>query len=147
MISQFSPGHACPRPSGHRGSVNASAGQVERLFAGKQQQLGLAGMRRPGRLVLHQKIGRAAQISMLDMKGDLVGRQINLAAPFDHLQLHHHKLAMGECQQAVRDTQVDPGLNSGEMAVWDVLFQPFVQVRFRFQGHCLLPLRVLPQFA
>ena len=82
MTSQFSPGHACPRPSGHRRGVNAPAGQVDRLFAGKQQQLGLAGVRRPGRLVLHQKIGRAAQISVLDMEGDLVGRQIDLAAPF-----------------------------------------------------------------
>jgi len=84
---------------------------------------------------------------MFDVKGDLVGRQGNLAAAFDHLQLDHDKQAMRECQQTVRDAQVDPGLNPGEMGVWEVFSQAFVQVRFGFQCHHRPPLRVLPRSA
>ena len=60
-------------------------------------------MRRAGRVVLHQDIGRAAQVGMFDVKGNLMRRQIDLAAAFDHLELDHDKQAMRECQQAVRD--------------------------------------------
>ncbi len=84
---------------------------------------------------------------MLDVECNLVRRQVYLAAPFDHLQLDHHKHTMRECQQAIRDAQVDPGLNPGEMAAWEVFFQPLVQVRFRFQCHRLRPRQVLPRSA
>jgi len=104
-------------------------------------------MRRPGRLVLHQDVGRAAQVCMLNVKGDLVRGQVYLAAAFDHLQLDHHKHAVRECQQTIRNAQVDPGLNPGEMAAWEVFFQPLVQVRFRFQCHRLRPRLVLPRSA
>ncbi len=79
-------------------------------------------MRSPGRLVLHQNVSRAAQVRVLNVKSDLVRRQVYLASAFDHFELDHHKQAMRECQQAVRDAQVYPGLNPGEMAVWEVLF-------------------------
>jgi hypothetical protein len=59
---------------------------------------------------------------VLDVEGDLVRRQIDLAPALDHLEFHHDKVAMRECQQAVRDAQVNPGFNPGEMAVWEVLF-------------------------
>jgi hypothetical protein len=59
---------------------------------------------------------------VLDVEGDLVRRQVDLAAAFDDLELDQHEFPVRECQQAVRDAQVDPGLNPGEMAVWDVLF-------------------------
>jgi len=147
MFSELRPGHAGPRPPGQRGGIDAQGRQVNCLLSAKQQQFGLAGMRRAGRLVLHQDVGRAAQVSMFDVKGDLVGRQGHLAAAFDHLELDHDKQAMRECQQAVRDAQVDPGLNPGEMGVWEVFFQAFVQVRLRFQGHRFPPLRVLARSA
>ena len=147
MFSKFRPGHARPRPPGQCGGIDAQGRQVDRLLAAEKQQFGLAGMRRAGRVVLHQDVGRATQVSMFDVKGNLVGRQGNLAAAFDHLELDHDKQAMRECQQAVRDAQVDPGLNPGEMAVWEVFFQPFVQVRFGFQCHRLPLLRVLARSA
>ncbi len=84
---------------------------------------------------------------MLNVKGHLVWGQVYPAAAFDHLQLDHHKQTMRECQQAVRDAQVHPGLNPGKMAAWEVFFQAFVQVRFRFQCHRLPLLPALPRFA
>jgi hypothetical protein len=104
-------------------------------------------MGRAGRVILDQNICRAVQVGMLDVKGHLVRRQVDLAAPFDHLELHHHKHPVRECHQDIRDAQVDPGLNPGEMAVWDIFPDPLVQVRFWFQGHLVLPLRVLLQSA
>jgi len=68
--------------------------------------------------VLDQDVGWAAQVRMLDVEGHLVRRQVDLAASLDNLELQHHEFAVGECQQAVRDAQVDPGFNPGEMAVW-----------------------------
>ena len=126
MFSKFGPGHAGPRPPGQRGCIHAQVRQVDCLLATKQQQLGLARVRCPGRLVLHQDVGRAAQVCMLDVKCNLMRRQIYLAAAFYHLQLDHHKQAVRECQQTIRDAQVYPGLNPGEMAVWEVFFQPLV---------------------
>ncbi len=96
-----------------------------------------------GWVILNKDVGRAAQVGMLDVESHLVRRQGDLAAPFDHLQLDHDKHPMGECQQTIRNAQVDPGLNPGEMAVWDIFPDPLVQVRFRFQGHLVLPRRVL----
>jgi len=73
MFSKVHPYHAGPRPPGQRGGVNAQGCQVHCLLATKQQKLRLAGVRSPGRLVLHQDISRAAQVGVLDVKGDLVG--------------------------------------------------------------------------
>ena len=78
-------------------------------------------MRRTGRVILDHDVGRAAQVGMFDVEGHLVGRQVHFAAPLDHLEFHHNEQTMRERQQAVRNAQVNPGLNSGEMAVWDVL--------------------------
>ena len=100
-------------------------------------------MGRTGRVILDQNICRAAKVSVLDVKGHLVGRQVDLASPFDHLELDHHKYPVRECHQDIRDAQINAGFNPGEMAVWDILADPLVQVRFRFQGHLVLPRRVL----
>ena len=62
----------------------------------------------PGREVLNQDVGGAAQVGMLDVECHLVRGQRNLSAALDHLQLGHDKKPMGERQQAVGDAQVDP---------------------------------------
>ena len=72
MFSQSGPGYARPRPPGQGRGVDAQGCQVNGLLATEQQQLGFARVRCPGRLVLHQDIGRAAQVSMLNVKCDLV---------------------------------------------------------------------------
>ena len=143
MLSQLGPRYARPWPPGQRGGVDAQVDQVNSLFATVQQQLGLAGMGRAGRVVLDQDVGRAAQVGMLDVKSHLVRRQVDLAAAFDHFELYHHKHPVRECHQDIRDAQINAGFNPGEMAVWDILADPLVQVRFRFQGHLVLPRQVL----
>ena len=108
MISQFSPGYACPRPTGHGRSVNAQVDQVDRLLAGVQQQLRLARVSGAGRLVLDKDVGRAAQVGVLDLERHLVRGQVDLAAPLDHLKFHHNEQTMRKRQQAVRYAQVNP---------------------------------------
>ena len=139
MFSQPRPRYASPRPPGQRRGVDSQAGDVQGLLATVQQQLGLAGVIGPGREILHQDVGRAVQVGVLDVECHLMGRQRDLSTTLDHFELNHDKQPMGECQQAVWDAQVNPRLNPGEMAGGDVLFQPFVQGRFRFQCHLLRP--------
>lgn len=103
-------------------------------------------MGRAGRVILDQDVSRAPEVGMFDVKSHLVRRQVDLAAPLDHFELDHHKQAMRKRQQTVWDAQPYPALNPGEMAIWDILADPFVQARFRFQCH-LVPLRALLQFA
>ncbi len=143
MFSELGPADARPWPSRERGCVDSQVDQVNGLLATVQQQLGLAGMGGARRVILHQDVCRAVQVGMFDVEGHLVGRQVDLAASFDHLELDHHKHPVRECHQDIRDAQVDPGFNPGEMAVWDIFPDPLVQVRFRFQGHWCLPLQVL----
>ena len=147
MFSQLRPRYASPRPPGQSRGVDAQPRHVQSLFAAVQQQLGLAGVIGPGREILHQDVRRAVQVGVLDVKCHLVGGKRDLSTTLDHFELDHDKKPMGECQQAVRDAQVDPGLNPGEMAAWEVFFQPLVQVRFRFQCHRLRPRQVLPRSA
>ena len=103
-------------------------------------------MGRAGRMILNQNVSRAPKVSVFDVEGHLMGREVNFAAPLDYLQLDHDEHPMWECQQAIRNAEVYARLNPGEMAVWDIVPDPFVQVRFRFQGHQVLPRRVLRQF-
>ena len=143
VLSELGPANASPRPPRHGRRVNAKVDQVNGLLAAVQQQLGLAGVGRAGRVVLDQDVGRAPQVGMLDVKGYLVRRQVDLSPALDHLELHHHEHPMRERHQDVRDAQVHAGFNPGEMAVWDIVPDPFVQVRFWFQGHLVLPRRAL----
>ena len=62
-------------------------------------------MGRAGRVILDQDICRAVQVGVLNVEGHLVRRQVDLAAAFDHFQLDHHKQAVRECQQTIRDAQ------------------------------------------
>jgi hypothetical protein len=51
---------------------------------------------------------------MLQMKGDLVRRQIHLEPSLDNLELDHHKLTRAlERDQAIRDAEPDPTFDSG----------------------------------
>ena len=72
MISELGPGYGRPRPTGQGGGVDAQVHQVDGLLTTIKQQLGLFRVSGPGRLVLHQDVGRAAQVSMFDVKGHLV---------------------------------------------------------------------------
>ena len=106
-LSEFCPADARPRPTGHRRGVDAKVDQVNRLLAGVQQQFGLARVSGAGRLMLDKDVGRAAQVSMLDLERHLMRGQVDLAAPLHHLEFHHDKKPMRERQQAVRNAQIN----------------------------------------
>ena len=85
IFSHLSPGYGRPRPPGQGGSVDAPVHQVYCLLATIKQELRFARVRCPGRLVLHQNVGRAAQVRVFDVECHLVRRQVDLAPAFDHL--------------------------------------------------------------
>ena len=116
-MPQHLPHNSAPGPTANRLEAHAQALELQDLVIGIQEQFRVP--HEPARRdVLHQDKGRAAQVSVLQMKGDLVRRQRHLPPPLDDLELDQDELAMRERDQAVRDTQTDPRLNPGEMAVW-----------------------------
>ena len=57
------------------------------------------------------------------VKGDLVRGQADLFPAVHYLQLNGDKLpANPQGDEAVGDTQIYPGLNPGNKAVWEVFF-------------------------
>jgi hypothetical protein len=58
---------------------------------------------------------------MARMEGDLMRRQIDLAALLHHLELNRDKLPrLLERDETVWDTESDSRLNPGNKAVWEV---------------------------
>lgn len=88
-------------------------------MAGIQAKLCLLGLSSTWREILDQDVGRAIQVSVFGMEGDLVRGKGDLSAALDYLELQHDKDAGDpEGNQAVRGPQVHPRFNAGDMAAW-----------------------------
>lgn len=102
----------------YRLDIDAAGKKTFRLFAIVEQQLPLQDRGRSWWMVLHEYECRAAEVSMLYMKRNLMRAKVYLLAPLHHLQLHHHKLPLTlHRYQAVRRPQVHPALYPRYVAV------------------------------
>lgn len=116
-MTQHLPHNPAPGPTANRLEAHAQALELQDLMIGIQQQLRLP--HEPTRRdVLNQDKGRASQVGVLQVEGDLMWRQVYLLAALDYLELYQDELAMRKRDQTVRYAQTDPRLNPGEMAVW-----------------------------
>ena len=79
-------------------------------------------------------------VRMTSMEGDLMRRQIDLAAFLHHLELDRDDLPrLLERNETVRDAKIYPRLNPGNKAVWEVFLYSVIQARLGLPRHPLPP--------
>lgn len=104
-------------PFGESDRVHAGLRELEHLIPAIELEHSLLRGFFPIRHEQHKHVGRAADLGMAAMEGDLMWGQTHAPTVLDDLQLDRDECARApESNQTVRDAEVYPRLNPGNKA-------------------------------